>query len=137
MKTIELSKFVQTKKEATDGLSKWYVCDAYAIAFVYPKVGEPTVVKGMYEQLKDYVKQNFPIALVNLTLWKNGNSRGYWYFNSNDGFTRSIGKISSKRSLQYSPKGYRRGYNIRIGGNNTLHFRRMPKKWLKEFDNIK
>ena len=110
MKTIELSKF-----EANTVGTPW------AVYFVYPKDGEPVLVKGTSDEVFSYVKENYPVALIRYTYWRNGISRGGWRFTSSHRYVIRAGRrwrVSVKRG------DYWYDYS----------FRRLPKKWIPEFD---
>jgi len=111
-KTIELSKFEKTK-------------GSYSIYFVYPKNGQPVVIKGMHKYMGPYIKKHYPMALVRYTFWENGRSRGSWCFTCK-GIYVSQNYKSNKR---YTVKKYMSNGNI-----VTKQFKRLPKKWIPFFD---
>jgi ABC-type sulfate transport system substrate-binding protein len=118
MQTIELSKFHHTK---THGFA-----DPYVIYFVYPKDGQPVMVKGMYREVEAFVKETYPMSFYRWTMWKGGESRGSWGFACKD-----------KYAMETIVDGRRR-VEVSIFNNRTLvrkfTLRRMPKKWIPEFD---
>lgn len=118
MQTIELSKFHKTK---TFGMS-----DPYVIYFVYPKDGQPVMVKGMYREVDEFVKEKYPMAIYRWTMWKDGKSRGHW------GFT-----CPNRYAIETVVNGHRR-IKITIYHDNRgrveFTLRRMPKRWIPEFD---
>jgi hypothetical protein len=135
LEEIVLSEFKSTSKKrdfSSDGYTLVYYDSVgstpYAIFFVYSKCGKSCVVKGMLEEVKKYCKQHFPQALINYTLWKNKRHRGGWRVNGKDIY---VGNYVGKDNK-------RRGYSVAIYKNRelvkSLHFRRMPKKWIPEFD---
>jgi len=129
LEEIVLSEFKSTTSDGyfLDGYDS-SESNPYAIFFVYSKCGKSCVVKGMSKEVKEYCKKHFPQALINYTFWKNKRHRGGWRFNGKDIY---VGNYVGKDNK-------RRGYSVAIYKNRelvkSLHFRRMPKKWIPEFD---
>lgn len=104
----------------------------YCIAFVYSKCGKNCVLKGNYQVIRDYVKDNFSYALVNFTMWKDGKSTNHWRFFSNE-------KVYLY-NLKSSATSGKKKYVLRIISCSTyltlktLTFRRMPNRWIDEFN---
>lgn len=104
----------------------------YSIAFVYSKCGRNCIVKGDHTLVREYIKNNFSYALVNLTMWKDGRSRNIWRFFSNE-----KGYLYNLKSSATSGK---KKYVLRIISCityltlKTLTFRRMPNRWIDEFN---
>lgn len=104
----------------------------YCIAFVYSKCGRNCIVKGDYTLVRDYVKNNFSYALVNFTMWKDGRSRNIWRFFSDE-------KVYLYYFKSPATSGKKK-YVLRIISRSTyltlktLTFRRMPNRWIKDFD---
>lgn len=132
MKTIELSKYkgkraVTLPQSSRHGTGR---SDPFSIAFVYPREGDPVVVKGIHGEVLKYVKAHFPVSLVRFTFWQNGVSRGLWRF-----FGVRIYVTHSSQITKVDKD--RRGFTVTVfnSDNRTnFHFRRMPKKWLSIFD---
>jgi hypothetical protein len=120
MKEIILSEFKPTDKQP------------FAIFFVYPKDGEPIVVKGMCDEVKNFVNSSFPNAIYRYTFWNDGVSRGSWSFAKSSESSRYICTATDKLG------NYKRGYDIRIYKDRklvkTLYLRRIPHKWIPEYD---
>ena len=115
MKTIELSDFEKRCPSCP-----------WAIYFIYPKDGEPVVVKGMSKDVVQYVREHYPVALVRYTFWKDGVSRGHWMF------TNSNHPIRYHEPGRFVMRDGRR-WKVMIG-DRTYSFRRLPKRWIPEFD---
>ena len=109
MKTIELS-----------GFEKRHPSCPWAMYFVYPQDGEPVVVKGMSRDVVQYVREHYPVALVRYTYWKDGVSRGHWMF------------TNSNHERRFVVRDGRR-WKVWIG-DRTYSFRRLPRRWIPEFD---
>jgi hypothetical protein len=120
MQVIELSEFKSTK--VAQPASWRRISEPYAIWFVYPKDQQPVVVKGMCSEVAAFVMKTYPKALCRYTYWKNGSERGGWKFTC---------------PKMYVVEGRRRKIvTIYTADNNPreLSFRRLPKKWIPEFD---
>lgn len=100
--------------------------DPFTIAFVYPKNGQPLVVKGSASAVNGYLKR-FPMALVNITYWKNKQSRNFWRFTCQNVYLRRVSDTQS-------------GFQLRVYDTKsrqlvrTKRFKRVPHKWVPEFD---
>lgn len=104
----------------------------YSIAFVYSKCGRNCIVKGDHTLVREYIKNNFSYALVNFSMWKNGRSRNHWRFACDKKvhlyFLRSFVTSGNKK------------YVLRIISCSTyvtlktLTFRRMPNRWIDDFN---
>jgi hypothetical protein len=93
---------------------------AFAIAFVYSSKGN-FVVKGMYQEVENYIKQHYPRSIYNLTLWADGKSRNIWYSNSRV----YVSHREIKGHLKYEISVYSNGKRIHV-----FSVRRVPHKWL-------
>lgn len=87
------------------------------------------MVKGNYTLVRDYVKNNFANALVNFSMWKDRRSRNIWRIKCN----------SAKYYLSSPEMSGRKKYVLRIIDKNntllkTLTFRRMPNRWIDDFN---
>lgn len=115
-KEIELSKYRKTGRRFSDS-------DPYTIAFVYPKDAPPYVVKGMCDEVKEYIQVYSPVAFYRYTYWFNGKSRGGWKF------TMPLIYVWQKNK-RFEVTDYR------SGKGRIMSFRRMPHRWIPEFDPI-
>lgn len=114
---IQLSGFEKRKKTDCYGFGT----QAFVIAFVYADTGN-CVVKGMCQEVEDYIKKHFPRCIYNLTLWADGKSRNIW------GSTRSIyifHKQDDNDRLKYDISIYKNGKR-----HSVACVRRVPHKWL-------
>ncbi|MFW6173082.1 MAG: hypothetical protein ACOC5T_05000 [Elusimicrobiota bacterium] len=129
MKTIELSKFKKTFAGKSFG---GFGADtqAFVMAFVYSNKGN-FVVKGMDKEVRDYVETHFPQSIFNFVWYKNGKSRNMW--------------LSPKKLLLYIENircGKRSKYKIILFDQNKKQktigvFRKVPHKWLPEYNEAK
>ena len=124
---------------------------AYCLCFVYTKHKGNFVVKGYVREVEEYVKKNYTHYFYNLSLWYLGSHRDIWHFwKENVGIhepTRSTkrGKISKEDrrfkirprtdwSWDVSDEEYKRQH--KEADERQLVFKRMPKRWIPEFDNF-
>lgn len=111
----------------------WYG-GAFTIAFVYSNKGN-FIVKGYRKEVKDYLKSLHNKGykyFVNYTLWsKNWGGqkahRDIWDFWDEDYSLLSPSK-------KYSGKGWSKWVFYKYGGTVIKEFKRLPKKWIKEFE---
>ena len=122
MQTIELGKFTPTK-------SQWGFASPWTIAFVYNSDGKNYVVKGMCDDVRDYIDEHFPKCFYNMTYWKNGCRCSSW-------------SASSKLMLYFNqvhPFGGRQNMEVILFADSSQrpkihYFRRMPHRWIPLFD---
>ena len=108
---------------------------AYCLCFVYSKYDGNFVLKGYMREVKEYLKKSYTHYFYNLTLWHNGISRNIWYFwKENIGiFDVSIKERRNGKKTQIRP------YSFKLTDDERkeiepLYFRRLPKRWIPEFD---
>ena len=122
---------------------------AYCLCFLYTKHKGNFVIKGYVREVEEYVKKNYTHYFYNLSLWYLGTHRDIWHF--------------WKKDLNiYSPDKYKKGVkkeNLRFrvrprcdwrwdvsteeyekqqkdAEEKQLVFKRMPKRWIPEFENF-
>lgn len=120
LQEIDLGPFKRTKG------------DLYGMWFVYAPEGN-FLVKGMFGLCEEYVKKNFSKYIARWTMWKNGKSRGHW--RCSEGMHLSIlSRINKYGMIDYSK---RMKYKVIFSkSDEILEFRRIPKKWLPEYDRL-
>ena len=122
---------------------------AYVLAFVYSKYKGNAVVKGYMREVENHIKKNYTHYFVNYSLWYLGSHRDIWKF-WKDGIgihqpTRSTrrGKLE-KEDRRFVVRPYvdwnydlseeEREKKHREADEQALYFKRMPKRWIPEFD---
>ncbi len=120
LQEIDLGPFKRTKG------------DLYGMWFVYTPQGN-FLVKGMFGLCEQYIKKNFSKYIARWTMWKNGKSRGHWQ--CSEGMSVSIlSRMDKFGMIDYSQ---RLKYKVVFSkSEETLEFRKIPKKWLPEYDRI-
>jgi len=96
--------------------------EAFEIAFVYSDKGN-FAVKGMSNEVIDFLNREFRFYIANRTFWKNGKSHRFWV----GGPRTSVVQIQPNRRYLFS---------VDIGGIQRFRYRRMPKLWLPEWTKI-
>ena len=126
---------------AADGQSGMWG-GAYTLAFVYSKHKGNVVVKGYMREVEEYIKKNFTHYFVNYSLWRRGMHRDIWEF-----WKSGVGISTPSRYRKRTPKDelrfqvYPRSDSFKYDEGverkrkaETLYFKRMPKRWIPEFD---
>tara|TARA_R110000796_G_scaffold134681_1_gene250466 strand:- start:4043 stop:4462 length:420 start_codon:yes stop_codon:yes gene_type:complete len=122
------------------GKPKW-MGGAYTLAFVYSNKGN-FLLKGYGAEIREYLerlKSKGYKFIVNETLWSTDDWTGKKHH-------RDIWRVSSNNTYISEPEPTSKGSNKfkwviqRFGGDNekdvTMRFKRLPKKWVPEFDKI-
>ena len=119
MRVIELSKFKPTK-------DRWGMSSPWTISFVYTPT-DSFVLKGMHDEVKEYIKKNCRKAVYHYTYWRNGISRGGW---------SSTGPVYiTEKELPHHLKYEISVYPNRNGKPVIMYMRRIPHKWIDFYDN--
>lgn len=104
----------------------------FALVFVYPKDEMPFVAKGGWTQVENWLKKVFrKPAVIHKTFWKHGFCTQYYdivNFVEDDSFF-AFDKMSNGK---YVLTNWNRGYKSTIAT-----FRRVPRKWIKQLDDIR
>jgi len=147
---LEVNKTYPVVEVPRDG-RRGMMGGAYVLAFVYSKYKGNVVVKGYMREVERYVEKNFTHYFVNYSLWYMGSHRDIWQFWNKGAIiftpTRSSkrGKIDKKdRTFKVRPRcdyswdvskeEYERQH--KEADEKELVFKRMPKRWIPEFDNF-
>jgi hypothetical protein len=110
---------------------------AYCLCFVYSKYKGNFVLKGYVREVQEYLKKNYTHYFYNLSLWHYGQNRDIWYFWKDDVgvFDVSIKERKKGKKTQVRP------YSDSVLTEEeletkTFKFRRLPKRWIPEFDQL-
>jgi len=122
---------------------------AYCLCFLYTKHKGNMVIKGYVREVEEYVNKNFTHYFYNLSLWNLGQHRDIWHFWKKgvniydpDKYKKGVKKenlIFRVRprcdwSWDVSKEEYKR--QQKDADERQLVFKRMPKRWIPEFDNF-
>lgn len=115
---------------------------AYCLCFVYSKHRGNVVLKGYMREVEEYLHKNFTHYFCNFSLWHRGMNRDIWEFWKN-----GVGISTPSRYRKRTPKDelrfqvYPRSDSFKYDEGverkrkaETLYFKRMPKRWIPEFD---
>jgi len=149
-KSLDVNKNYPVIEVPADGKSGM-MGGAYTLAFVYSKKKGNVVVKGYRREVEAYIKENFTQYFVNYSLWYLGSHRDIWEFwkpsinifePTRSSKRRKIEKKDRMFSVRpktdwswdVSDEEYKK--QQKEADERTLYFRRMPKRWIPEFDNL-
>jgi len=120
---------------------------ARTLAFVYSKNNGNFILRGYYTEVREYLAKNYTHYFVNYTLWAHGEHRDIWDF-----WKDSVGIFTptkKKRNWKYQVRRYSNSYlndydmsakeivDMKVENEKkTLKFKRLPKRWIPEFDQL-
>jgi hypothetical protein len=125
----ELKKKYPVIDVPADGRPRWGG-GAFTLAFVYSKHKGNFVLRGYHDEVRKYLKKNYTHYFVNYSLWSYSGCRSIWDF--------------WKESISiFEPTKKRNKYEVGLYSNHWnnekpeyLKFKRLPKHWIPEFDNL-
>lgn len=114
---------------------------AYCLCFVYSKYKGNFVLKGYMREVEEYLKKNYTHYFCNFSLWYLGQNRDIWSF-----WKKKVGIfIPSDRDRGKGKKITVRPYTDwydrteeteKENKERELSFKRLPKRWIPEFDKL-
>ena len=111
---------------------------AFTLCFVYSKYHGNFILRGYRGEVMDFLKENFTHYFCYISMWHRGKSRGHWKF-----WKDKIVDIyePNPRSKYMRSYKYQVVKHNRSNGNNfkqlkKFEFKRMPHKWIPEFDKL-
>ena len=141
LKAINNKKYSVIDIPAT-GKQDW--CDgAFTLCFVYSKHKGNVVLRGYMREVKEYLKKNYTHYFYNMSLWSNGMNRDIWGFWKDDiGIFephRHSRIFKDKDRWKFQVRPYRHWWDeeeVKVSEVETLYFKRMPHRWIPEFDKL-
>ena len=143
---IKILKEKETKKEKSvhnkkypviyvpsDGKPKWYG-GAWSMVFVYSKNHGNFVLIGYHKEVNEYLKKHYTHYFCYWSMWSEYGSRGYWKF-----WNDKIGIFEPSKimkSFKYVIRRYSNNYDNNEVISEGLKFKRLPKRWIPEFDKL-
>lgn len=123
------------------GKSEWWG-GAFTLCFVYSKYKGNFVLRGYMKEVEEYLKKNYTHYFYNMSLWYRGFNRDIWGF-----WKKEIGifepnrrsKTKGKDKWKFQVRQYEYIYcneEMKDTIEKTLYFKRLPKHWIPEFDNL-
>lgn len=128
---------IPPKEERFNDPNYWYSpyrsAHPWAMYFIYAPEGN-FILKGKENKdglpsLNDYIKKHFPICLYRYTYWENGESRGSWRFSCPRMYVEGPSRRTNRKYEIVAFKELEKGRKV-------LTFRRIPKKWLPEYNEL-
>ncbi|MBN1637331.1 MAG: hypothetical protein JW866_00055 [Ignavibacteriales bacterium] len=111
---------------------------AYCLCFVYSKYNGNFVLKGYMKEVEEYLKKNYTHYFYNLSLWYRGFNRDIWHFWKKDiGIWHpSVREKRKGKKIEVRPYSdwFEEDVTTEEKKKMALHFKRMPKRWIPEFD---
>lgn len=115
---------------------------AYVLCFVYSKFKGNFVLSGYMREVKKYLEMNYTNYFCNYSLWYRGLHRDIWEFwktsttihEPQKDSTYLKGKERWCWSVSPEYKWSETAEEKQIRKENTLYFKRLPKRWIPEFD---
>ena len=130
---------IEVPADGNSGMS-W---GAYVLCFVYSKHRGNFVLKGYMREVQAYLKKNYTHYFCNFSMQYMGSHRDSWSF-----WKEGIGvhepnrykKGRSKEDMQFVVRPYVSwscsDEEREKADEQSLRFKRMPKRWIPEFDNF-
>jgi len=118
---------------------------AYVLCFVYSKHDGNFVLSGFMREVEEYLKKNHKYYFCNYSLWWHGQNRDIWKFWKEDIGIHEPHRYSkiftgnSRWKFQVRPYvlwNKRTDRTDKEADEKALWFKRMPKRWIPEFDNF-
>ena len=117
------------------GKRKWYG-GARTMMFVYSKYHGNFILKGYHKEVEEYLKNHYTHYFYYFSMWSNGGSRGYWSFWKDNVTIFEPAKHRKDWKYKITSSEPRRSYYETSKAKITLHFKRLPKRWIPEFDKL-
>jgi hypothetical protein len=141
-KALAVNKHYPVIEVPADGESgmSW---GAYVLCFVYSKHKGNFVLKGYMREVQEYLKKNYTHYFCNYSMQYMGSHRDSWGF-----WKESIGvhepstyrKGVTKEQMKFTVRPYISWHcsdeEREKADAEALHFKRMPKRWIPEFDKL-
>jgi hypothetical protein len=121
---------------SANGHPDWYE-GARTMCFVYTKHCGNFILEGYRGEVENYLKEHYTKYFCYVSMWHHGQSRGHWKFWKDRGviiFEPSKHRKDWKyKIISYEPRySYRQDQKIKA----EIHLKRMPKRWIPEFDKL-
>ena len=134
--TLTLKGKLPVVRVPSTGKPDWYE-GARTMCFVYSKHCGNFILEGYRGEVERYLKANYTKYFCYFSMWSNGRPRGTWQFWKDRGvtiFTPSKHRKDWKyKIVSYEP---RYSYSQSEKKRFEIHLKRMPKRWIPEFDKL-
>lgn len=119
------------------------ICFCYTNPMYKPNVNGEFIVKGGYKRTSDYIKKLGIPLLVFTTFWRHGRVRhtsptfvNFKNFSMTGETPHIWGTNWSSIRTQTSNRAFYRNYHVHYMQKIWLTFRRIPRKWIPEYDEM-
>ena len=110
---------------------------AYCLCFVYSKYKGNFVIKGYMREVEEYLKKNYTHYFCNYSLWHCGQNRDIWHFWKKDIAIFDVSIKERRKGKKTEVRPYMDSEPDKdILEAKTFKFRRLPKRWIPEFDTL-
>jgi hypothetical protein len=122
-----------------NGKPRW-MYGAYTLCFVYSKHNGNFILRGYRGEVMEYLKKNYTHYFYYVSMWSNGRSRGHWEFWKEHigifGPYRNSRTFKGKSKWKFEVRPYSSYKHVEDGYKDveSLWFKRMPHRWIPEFD---
>lgn len=107
----------------------------YTLCFVYSKYKGNFVLKGYYKEVQEYLKKNYTHYFYNMSLWHCGLNRDIWGFWKPDiGIFKPSPREKRRGEKKIEVRTYSNWLRDETNEELSFKFKRMPKRWIPEFD---
>lgn len=146
-KAVLNNKYYPVIEVPADGI-KGVAGGAYVLCFVYTKHKGNFVLKGYHREVKAYLKKNYTHYFCNMSMQWMGGTRDFWKFwkesigiHEPRNYTRGV----DREDLKFTVRPYvswdcsdcsdaDRAEAEAEADAKAMKFKRMPKRWIPEFD---
>ena len=124
-------------KIPANGKPDWYE-GARTWCFVYSRHNGNFILEGFRGEVEDYLKKTYTHYFCYISMWNHGQSRGHWHFWKD--YVGIFTPDKHRKDWKYTIRPYSNAYGHVTPKEEieekTLHFKRMPKRWIPEFNKL-
>jgi len=133
---MDEKKMLPVIKVPQNGHSNW-IEGARTMCFVYSKHHGNFILEGYLGEVQQYLKENYTKYFCYFSMWYRSRSRGYWKF-WKDRDVSILEPSKHRKDWKYKivSKEPRYSYRQDIKIKAEIHLKRMPKRWIPEFDKL-
>jgi hypothetical protein len=123
-------------KVPANGKTEWHE-GARTMCFVYSKHHGNFILEGYIGEVQEYLKKNYTKYFCYFSLWSGGISRGFWRFwKDRDVSIIEPSKFRKQWKYKIISREPRYSYRQDLKTKYEIHLKRLPKKWIPEFDKL-
>jgi len=107
---------------------------AYTLCFVYSKHNGNFILQGWRGEVMEHLKENYSHYFCYISMWHDGRSRGHWNFWKDS--VSIFEPCKTRKEWKYKVVKYSGGGMYDRNRVLELEYKRLPKRWIKEFDKL-